>query len=141
MPYVRVWVHLNWSTKRAKRLISRKLKSRLLADILENARAKGIYIDTMNCVEDHIHVLLSLGANQSLSKVLQLIKGESSHWVNESGLIDEAFEWQDDFFGISVSESVVPVVREYIRRQEEHHRRRTYGEEYRELSNGDIPPT
>ena len=117
MPYVRVWVHLNWSTKYRERIIVPKLREQLLPHILENARSKDIYVDTVNCVEDHIHVLVSLGASQSLSKVVQLIKGESSHWVNLSGLLRGKFEWQDDYFCVSVSDSAVARVRGYIRDQ------------------------
>jgi REP-associated tyrosine transposase len=133
MPYVRVWVHFNWSTKNRKRTIDHTLREHLLQHILENAKSKEIYIDTANCVEDHIHVLVSLGASQSLSKVVQLIKGESSHWVNINGLLKGQFEWQDDYFCVSVSDSAVGRVREYIRDQENHHKRKTYEEEYQEF--------
>lgn len=133
MPYVRVWVHLNWSTKNKERIIDPTLREQLLLHILENAKSKDIYVDTVNCVEDHIHVLVSLGASQSLSKVVQLIKGESSHWVNLNGMFRGIFEWQDDYFGVSVGDSAVAKVREYIRDQENHHRRKTYEEEYREF--------
>lgn len=84
----------------------------------------------MNCVEEHIHVLISLGASQSVSKVAQLIKGESSHWVNSEALLRGRFEWQDEYIAISVSESDVQKVRNYILNQEEHHRRKTFMEEY-----------
>ncbi len=133
MPYVRVWVHLNWSTKNKERIIDPTLREQMLLHILENAKSKDIYVDTVNCVEDHIHVLVSLGASQSLSKVVQLIKGESSHWVNLNGLRKGKFEWQDDYFCVSVGDSAVAKVREYIRDQENHHRRKTYEEEYREF--------
>lgn len=133
MPYVRFWVHLNWSTKNKERIIDSTLREQLLPHILENAKSKDIYVDTVNCVGDHIHVLVSLGASQSLSKVVQLIKGESSHWVNLNGLLDGKFEWQDDYFCVSVSDSAVARVREYIRDQENHHKRKTYEEEYQEF--------
>ncbi len=133
MPYIRVWVHLNWSTRNKERIIDPTLREQLLPHILENAKSKDIYVDTVNCVEDHIHVLVSLGASQSLSKVVQLIKGESSHWVNLNGLLKGKFEWQDDYFCVSVSDSAVAKVREYIRDQENHHKRKTYEEEYQEF--------
>jgi putative transposase len=84
----------------------------------------------LNCVSDHIHLLVSLKGEQNISKIVQLIKGESSHWVNEGNFMNTKFEWQDEFMAISVSESVLPKVREYIKNQEEHHRGKTFREEY-----------
>ena len=100
-----------------------------LRHIAENAGGKGSYVDTVNCVEDHIHVLVSLGADQALSKVVQLIKGESSHWINQTGALEHKFGWQDDYYAESVRYSAVPGVRGYILGQEEHHRRKTFEEE------------
>jgi putative transposase len=77
--------------------------------------------------------LISLGADQTLQKVMQLIKGESSFWVNKQQLIEEKFEWQDEYFAVSVSESVIDKVRNYIKNQENHHRKKSYREEYDEF--------
>ncbi len=62
-----------------------------------------------------------------------LIKGESSHWINKNNLTKRKFEWQTEYMGVSVSESVVDKVREYIRNQSEHHRIKTFSEEYDEF--------
>lgn len=67
---------------------------------------------------------------QSASKTAFLLKGESSHWVNSNRLTKTKFEWQDEFIAVSVSESLLPTVRDYIRNQEEHHRKKTFKEEY-----------
>ena len=61
---------------------------------------------------------------------MQLIKGESSFWINKNKLTKTKFEWQDDYFVVSVSESQVYKIREYINNQEKHHRRKTFMEEY-----------
>jgi putative transposase len=61
---------------------------------------------------------------------MQLLKGESSYWINKNRLCREKFEWQDDYFAVSVSESMVPRVREYIKNQEDHHQTKTFAEEY-----------
>tara|TARA_R110000737_G_scaffold353433_2_gene405295 strand:- start:13835 stop:14065 length:231 start_codon:yes stop_codon:yes gene_type:complete len=61
---------------------------------------------------------------------MQLIKGESSFWINKNKLTQEKFEWQDEYFAVSVSESKLNKVRDYIRNQEEHHKRNTFQEEY-----------
>ena len=64
---------------------------------------------------------------------MHLIKGESSHWFNTQNFIDEQFEWQDEYFAMSVSESMIPIVRNYILKQEQHHRTRPFKAEYEEL--------
>ncbi len=130
MPYVRLWVHLIWSTKNRNNIISKELKPLLLKHIRDNAKQKKIFLVQINCVGDHCHALVSLGASQSISRVALLIKGESSHWVNDNNLISGRFEWQDEYIAVSVSESQVEKVREYISNQEEHHRMKSFLEEY-----------
>jgi putative transposase len=61
---------------------------------------------------------------------MQLIKGESSFWINKNSLIRCKFEWAEEYFGISISESHLPKVREYIKNQEQHHKIKTWDEEY-----------
>ncbi len=64
---------------------------------------------------------------------MQLIKGESSFWINQQGLTKTKFEWQDEYFALSVSESAVDKVREYIKNQEAHHSKKTFQQEYVEF--------
>ena len=66
----------------------------------------------------------------SISKILQLIKGESAFWINKEKLIKTKFEWADEYFAVSVSESMLDKVRAYINNQEEHHKKITYSQEY-----------
>jgi REP element-mobilizing transposase RayT len=106
------------------------LKLILLPHIKENAFGKSIYIDTLNCVENHIHLLISLGTEQTIAKTAQLIKGESSNWINKNNLTGKHFEWQDDYIALSVSNSAADKVRSYIKNQEEHHKRMSFAEEY-----------
>ncbi len=68
-----------------------------------------------------------------VSKCLQLIKGESSYWINKQRLTSGKFEWADEYFAVSVSDSQVNRVREYIRNQEIHHRNKSWEEEYQEF--------
>ncbi len=130
MPFIKVWIHLIWSTKNREKIISPRLKPNLIQHIKDNAQEKSIFIDSINCVSDHIHLIVSLKGEQSISKVLNLIKGESSHWVNENNLTNVKFEWQDEFIAVSVSESQLEAVRKYIANQEEHHRIKSFKEEY-----------
>ena len=131
MPYVKVMIHFVWSTKdREPFLASSELRKKVWKHIKDNATEKGIFIDMINGYQEHCHCLISLGIDQTISKIMQLLKGESSYWINKNGLCREKFEWQDDYFATGVSESLVPKVREYIINQEYHHQTRTFAEEY-----------
>ena len=133
MPFVRIMVHVVWTTKERQKIITKELKPKLLDHIRENAKLKHIFIDVVNCVEDHVHLLVSLGTEQTISKMMQLIKGESSHWINNHNELNVKFEWQDDYFAVSVSESMIGKVRKYILNQEAHHRTNTFDKEYQEF--------
>jgi REP element-mobilizing transposase RayT len=84
-------------------------------------------------MNDHVHTLISLGSEQSISKVGMLLNGESSHWINKQNLTSLKFEWQDEYIAVSVSESNIEIVRRYILNQEDYHRRRSFSEEYDEF--------
>ncbi|MBE8728056.1 IS200/IS605 family transposase [Flavobacterium hungaricum] len=136
MPFVKIHVHCVWSTKnRFPFLNSIDLRQKVWQHIKENALQKGIYIDFISGFSDHCHCLISLGTDQTIQKVIQLLKGESSYWINKNNLIKEKFEWQDEYFAVSLSESIVGRVRDYIKNQEEHHKKRTFQEEYDEFMN------
>ena len=124
-------IHLVWSTKnRQPFLASSELRKKVWKHIKDNAAQKGIFIDMINGYNDHCHCLVSLGIEQSLSNILRLLKGESSYWINKNGLCSSRFEWQEEYFAISVSEKILPAVRDYIRNQEDHHQIKTFSEEY-----------
>lgn len=133
MPFVRVWIHLIWSTKDRSPILTKDLREQLKDHIKDNASKKEIHLDSINGFSDHVHALISLKANQTIAKTAQLLKGEASHWVNEQNLIRGKFEWQDEYIAVSVSESMVDKVREYINNQEEHHRKKTFAEEYQDF--------
>ena len=134
MPYVQVHIHFVWSTKnRYPFLDSKGLRIKLWKHIKENAKEKGIFIDFVNGYTDHCHCLVSLGTDQTIQKVMQLIKGESSFWLNKNGLTKEKFEWQDEYFAVSVSESILDNVREYIKNQEQHHKNKSFQQEFDEF--------
>ena len=136
MPFVKVYIHFVWSTKnRVPFLNTKELRIKVWNHILENAKKKDIFIDFVNGYSDHCHCLVSLGVDQSIQKVIQLIKGESSFWINSECLTKEKFEWQDEYFAVSVSESVIDKVREYIKNQEGHHSKKTFQQEYDEFIN------
>lgn len=134
MSFVKTYVHFVWSTKfRTPFLRTTELRYLVWSHIAENARSKGIFIDQVNGHAEHCHCLVSLGSNQTISQVMQLIKGESAFWINKNGLCSGKFEWQNDYFAVSVSQSLVDKVRGYIQNQELHHQKKSFQVEYEEL--------
>ena len=134
MPHIKLYIHLVWTTKdRLPLLFTPEIRIKVWKHIKQNADEKGIFIDSINGFAEHCHCLLSLSSNQTIEKVAQLIKGESSFWINKEKLINDRFGWQDKYFAVSVSESMVDKVRNYIRNQENHHKKKTFADEYKEF--------
>ncbi len=130
MPFVKVMIHTVWGTKCHKPFFTGDVKPLVIQHIKENARTKEIYIDTLNGHADHLHCLFGLNADMSLAKAIQLMKGEVSFWINKQKITQSNFEWGDEYFAVSVSESGLAKVRAYIQNQEDHHKKITFAEEY-----------
>ena len=77
-----------------------------------------------------MHCLISMGNGQTIDNILMLLKGESSYWINKNKFFQVKFEWQDEYFSVSVSESAVNKVRNYIKNQENHHKKKSFNDEY-----------
>jgi REP element-mobilizing transposase RayT len=130
MSFIKVYVHYVWSTKNRIPFLLDNIRLEVFNHIRENARNKNIYIDFINGYYDHIHCLISLNDDLSIGKIAQLIKGESSYWINNNKLTPEKFEWQDEYMAIGVGVDRIKIVREYIANQEIHHKKLTFQEEY-----------
>ena len=134
MSFVKVYIHFVWSTKnRIPYLETLEIRKAMWQHIKENAVKKEIFIDYVNGYNDHCHCLISLGTEQTISKIMQLIKGESAFWFNNQKFILDKFQWQEEYFAVSVSESAIDKVRNYIKNQEAHHNKKSFQEEYEEL--------
>jgi putative transposase len=123
MCYVKIWIHCVWSTKNRECIIPNSFRPILLSHFRENAKSKSIFLDYINANKNHVHTLINLKKEQNIAEIMKLIKGESSFWINKTQLSDYHFGWQDDYFAASVSHSHVDKVREYIRNQDEHHKK------------------
>lgn len=133
MSYVRIWVHLVFSTKNRHPYLTKNIRYKVQKHIMENCREKSIFLQAINGYTEHIHCLISLGREQTIAKVAQLIKGESSFWINKNMLTDIPFMWQDDYFAVSVSESGLQAVTNYIKNQEIHHTKKSFESEVKEF--------
>ena len=106
---------------------------KVIAHILEYARSKNIYIDVLNGSVQHLHAIISLGGTQNTAEIMQKIKGESSHWINKNKLTRLKFEWQDDYYAVSIGMSQLETLRKYIRNQTRHHKKVSFEEEIENL--------
>lgn len=126
-------IHAVWGTKNREPYLTNDIRTVIMNHIKENAKNKEIFIDTLNGYTEHLHCLLGLNADMSISKAMHLIKGESSFWINKQKITPYTFEWADEYFAVSVSESILDKVRLYISNQEEHHKKVTFNQEYEEF--------
>ena len=106
------------------------IRHNVFQHIKENAKTKNIHIDFINGYTDHVHCLVSLNDDLSIGKIAQLLKGESSHWINENKLTSSKFAWQNKFFAIGVGDDGIQTLRNYIANQEAHHKKHSWTDEY-----------
>jgi putative transposase len=91
---------------------------------------KSIYMKINYFNPEHIHALIDLPPSKSIEEVMQLLKGSSSHWINENRLLRGKFSWGRGYGAFFVSQSHVDQVAAYIASQETHHRKKTFREEF-----------
>lgn len=129
MSYLSLAIHCVWSTKNRFPFLENKYcRYELYSHIRSYSISKGILVDHIGGFTDHVHFLFFLKSGQTIDEVMRLVKGESSHWY--SLMKYGQLKWQDDYFAVSVSPDRLTVVRQYIRRQEEHHGKYSFEEEY-----------
>ena len=135
MAHVRIWIHAVWGTKKRIAFMNNKSKRiTLFKHIKDYAKEKKIYLDFINGEADHVHCLISMACDQNIAQIIKLLKGESSRWANQNKLFDtDEFDWADGYYAVSVSQSHVVIVRNYIKNQEEHHRKKNFERECEEF--------
>ncbi len=131
--YVSNLMHCTFSTKERYPWIEAELESRLWPYIGGIARKNRMKALSIGGTSDHLHALLSLPSTMSFAKAIQLIKGGSSKWVHDEFANFKKFQWQEGYGAFSVSASQVARTIAYIERQKEHHRKRTFKEEFIKL--------
>jgi len=119
--------------KKQKKHIGKRSTPKSFQPYKAKCFTENIYIDAIDGYTDHVHCLVSLNAEERISDLMRMLKGESSYWINNERLTEWKFEWAKEYFAVSVSESIVANVRKYIRNQENHHRRKTNQEECEEI--------
>jgi putative transposase len=111
-------------------MLDKRAAAKASANLMEYSVDKNIYMKINYFNADHTHALIDLPTNLTIEQAVHLLKGSSSHWINQNKLVRGRFAWGRGYGAFSVSSSDVSRVSHYIANQEEHHRRRTFEEEY-----------
>ena len=126
-------IHLIWSTKNRIPLIIPEIEDELfkyIASIFHNQDSPSLVI---NGSRDHLHVILSLSRTITIAKLIEEVKRSSSKWIKSKGAKFEKFYWQTGYAALGVGHYNIENLKTYIRNQKEHHRRKTFKEEYIEF--------
>jgi len=129
--YTQIHLQLVFAVKYRAAIINSDWKGELfkyITGIIQTQKHKLIII---NGVSDHIHILIGFRPHQSLSDLMQDIKGSSSKWINEKNLTSSKFSWQGGYGAFSYSHSQLSKIINYIENQEQHHRKISFIEEYK----------
>jgi len=119
--YSRCWIHLIWGTLDRAKVLNKAAAKRVSRYLDDYAESKGVYVKINYVNADHVHALVDLPTPFSIEKLMQLLKGSSSHSINSNDIITGKFAWGRGYGAFSVSESNLPQVARYIAGQEEHH--------------------
>ena len=128
--FYKIWLHIVFSTKNREPLIPKEKEKIIYPFIAEQLRELDCPVRIINGMPDHIHLLFLQNPNKSIAEIIKQIKGSSSHWINQEGIIQHQFAWQTGYGVFSVSESQLEKVYNYIKNQKEHHQKKTFTEEY-----------
>ncbi|MBN2638909.1 MAG: IS200/IS605 family transposase [Bacteroidales bacterium] len=125
----KIYVHFVFSTKYRKPLIENSLRNDLYSYIVGTLSALHSYTVGVGAHSDHIHLLCTLPRTITAAELISKVKSSSSKWMKNKGVVD--FSWQNGYAAFSVSSSKLETVKNYILNQDEHHRKKTFQEEYR----------
>ena len=131
--YHQMYIQTVFAVKYREARITSEVKLQLMAVIGNLINETGCKTILVNGVEDHVHCFFGLKPSMDVSKVMQIAKAKSSKWINENGILQRRFEWQEGFGAFSYSQSHIDAVFHYIENQERHHNKQTFLDEYIEM--------
>ncbi|MCB9232216.1 MAG: IS200/IS605 family transposase [Bacteroidia bacterium] len=131
--YTQLYIHLVFAVKGRTSLVLESWRQNLEKYLTVVTQSRGHKLLAVYCMPDHTHLLIGLNPNDSISGFVRDLKANSSKWVKEQGFSRFRFEWQTGYGAFSYSLSQRDQVINYIRNQPEHHRRRSFREEYLDL--------
>lgn len=131
--YTQIHIHSIFAVKTRIGLIGPIWKDELYRYITGIVQAHGHKMLAINGMPDHIHLFFGMRPTQTLSALMQDVKGSSSKWINDRGFVKGKFEWQEGYGAFSYSKSHVSGVITYIQKQEIHHQKKNFIDEYNDL--------
>ena len=131
--YTQIHIQCVFAVKYREAVINRSWKERLHKYIMAIVNNNGHKSLAINSMPDHLHLFFGMRPKQALSDLMQFVKGDSSEWINKQKLVLGHFRWQEGYGAFSYSKSHTDAVVKYILNQEEHHRNKTFLEEYKDM--------
>jgi putative transposase len=131
--YTQIHIQAVFAVKYREGLLHREWRDELLMYLNGTMRNLNHKVLALNGVEDHVHIFFGMNPDVSVSKTLQIVKGESSEWINKRKFCRHHFEWQSGYGAFSYRKSDVPEIIKYVRNQAEHHKHVSFIEEYKAL--------
>lgn len=128
--YTQLFIHCVFAVKYRAAVIRPEWEDRLHKYIAGIVQHNGHKLLAINFVTDHLHLLVGLTPKQSISDMMRLVKGDSSEFINKEQLTKQKFHWQEGYGAFSHSRSQIDDVIKYILNQKEHHKKKTFREEY-----------
>ena len=133
--YVQAYFHLVFAVNNRKALIRKSWNDELEKYITGIVQNKGHKLIAIGSMPDHIHIFIGYNLNQTIPNLVEKIKTSSNHWIKERNLTKFKFNWQKGYGAFTHSHSQIDAVAKYVLNQEDHHRMKTFREEYLEMLN------
>lgn len=128
--YTQLYIHFVFAAKYRMAIIQPEWEEQLHRYITGIVQNNGHKLLAINSATDHSHLFIGLNPSQSISELMRLVKGDSSEFVNKQGFTKRKFQWQEGYGAFSNSNSQIDSVVKYINNQKEHHRKKSFKEEY-----------
>jgi REP element-mobilizing transposase RayT len=121
MTHTRIYLHILWATKNNEGLLLGDVKIKLRQYLLEKSADLAAPPERISIQPEHVHLFIDLPADICLSDFMHELKGASSHWINKNGLLNKLFRWQKGFDAYSISPEDIPLLKQYLDKQQEIH--------------------
>jgi len=133
--YISCWVHYVFSTKNQEKWLKSDIREKLFPYIGGICRENNFKLIKAGGVDDHLHLLVSLPSTITIAKAIQYLKGGSSRWIHETFGDMKNFAWQEGYGAFTIGVSQIDRTIKYITNQEDHHRKKTFREEFIDILN------
>ena len=131
--YTQIHIHVIIAVQNRESLIKDEWQEELYKYLTGIVQGCGHKMIQVNGMPDHVHLFFGMRPNQSLAELMRILKGDSSKWINKMRFSGYRFAWQSGYGAFSYAKSQIPKVAGYIQNQKEHHRKKTFTEEYTEF--------